>query len=237
MYRYDKHTDLTFPSGLHSHCEIIIVSGGELTVSVNSEPVTVKKNEGIYLPGYIIHSFKTDLHSECRIWEFDSSFIQERMPSSIKTFNFPAECITLFEESRTDENMYIKKSEIYFITSFICSDSAKAHNIKTGDIIGKTCFFIAENFKDCITLEDAAAYVGISSPYLSRTFKNSVGLSFTECLINTRVDNAMNLLKFSSTAVTEIAMLCGFGTPRNFNRFFKRVTGRTPSEYRKESKK
>ena len=236
MYRYDNHTDLIFPSGLHNHCEIIIVSSGELIVTVNSQPVTVKYGEGIYLPGYVIHSFETAEHSECHIWEYDSAFIQENISNKILTFKYPTEALELFTKNRNSSDNYMKKSEIYFIISCICSDSSKIYDLKNDDIVGKTCFYIAENYKDSITLNDAADYVGVSPAYLSRIFKGSVGLSFSSCLISTRIDNAMNLLKYSTTAVTEIAMLCGFGTLRNFNRFFKRVTGKTPSEYRKETK-
>ncbi len=47
MYRYNTYTDLTFPSGLHNHCEIIAVSQGEMTVMANAEPVTLKEGEGV----------------------------------------------------------------------------------------------------------------------------------------------------------------------------------------------
>lgn len=237
MYRYDNHTDLTFPSGLHNHCEIIIVSSGKLTVIVNSQPVQIEQGNGLYLPGYVIHSFKTNEHSECHIWEYDSAFIQEKISNRIITFKFPIKALELFGKSRNSSDCYIKKSEIYFIMSCIGSGTSEIYDLKNDDIVGKTCYYIAENYRDNITLTDAAGYAGVSPSYLSRTFKSSVGLSFNSCLTATRIDNAMNMLKYSTTSVTEIAMHCGFGTLRNFNRFFKRIMGCTPTEYRKDIKR
>ena len=233
MYRYNTYTDLTFPSGLHNHCEIIIVSQGEMTVMANSEPIVLKEGEGVFLPSYVIHSFLTRTHSQCHIWEYDSTFIREDLSSNIRTFKYPAKSIELFNEHRNAADVYMNRSEIYFIASCVCFGQAKLYAIKSNDVIGKTCYYIAEHFREEVTLKDAAAYAGVSPAYLSRTFKSNIGLPFSSCLASTRVDCAMNLLKYGSASVTEIAALCGFGTLRNFNRFFKRIVGCTPSEYRK----
>ncbi len=234
MYRYNTYTDLTFPSGLHSHCEIIAVSQGEMTVMANAEPVTLKEGEGVFLPGYVIHSFLTPEHSRCHIWEYDPSFIREKLSTNIQIFCFSTEALALFDKRRDDTDLYAKKSEIYYLASCICSDTAEVYTLKSDDVIGKTCYYIAEHFQEEITLTDVAAYAGVSPAYLSRTFKSSVGLSFSACLTCTRIDHAMNQLKYGNASVTDIALLSGFGTLRNFNRFFKRITGCTPSEYRKK---
>ena len=207
-----------------------------MLVTFNSQNVTLKCGEGIYLPGYVIHSFKTISNSECHIWEFDSAFTEEKISNKIQTFKIPIEAICFFKNINSSPDDYIKKSEIYFIFSCIHSNFSRKYDLKNDDIISKTCFYIAENYNDFITLNDAANFAGVSPTYLSKIFKDSMGISFCSCLNTTRIDSAMNMLKYGTNTVTQIAMLCGFGSLRNFNRFFKSIIGCTPSEYRKKSK-
>lgn len=108
MCRYNTYTDLTFPSGLHNHCEIIVVSQGEMIVMTNAEPVTLKEGEGVFLPGYVIHSFLTPEHSRCHVWEYDPSFIREKLSANIQTFCFSAEALTLFDKRRNGTDLYAK---------------------------------------------------------------------------------------------------------------------------------
>ena len=48
-----------------------------------------------------------------------------------------------------------------------------------------------------------------------------------------RVDAAINLLSTTSDSVINVALKCGYSTPANFNRIFKKITGTSPKDYRK----
>lgn len=51
-----------------------------------------------------------------------------------------------------------------------------------------------------------------------------------------RIDKAVNLLTKTNDTVINIASKCGFNSPANFNRIFKKITGLTPKECRKHAK-
>ena len=67
--------------------------------------------------------------------------------------------------------------------------------------------------------------------YLSRLFKQIIGKSLTEYISEVKLRKAKELLK-SSMQVNEVAMSLGFATSSYFIRFFKKLTGQTPQQYR-----
>ncbi len=87
-----------------------------------------------------------------------------------------------------------------------------------------------EKRHDEYTFQDAVDYMGMSEAYFSRYFKGATGTTFSQYLGYVRVNAAVKLLQEEPTLpVTEVAVRCGFGTIRNFNRTFKELTGFAPS--------
>lgn len=76
---------------------------------------------------------------------------------------------------------------------------------------------------------------GISRPYLCRIFKTMTGVSPIDYIIRKRIDEAKFRLIDTSKSVLEISEECGFHSLSNFNSLFKRMTGCTPGNYRKNS--
>ncbi|KRF03623.1 hypothetical protein ASG89_02340 [Paenibacillus sp. Soil766] len=105
---------------------------------------------------------------------------------------------------------------------------------KYGDMIVKVKEFMQANFdKDNFSLQDAAEYVNLSTNYLSRVFSQETGQTFIEFLTQIRIRKAMELLKSTSAKSYEIAFLVGYNDPHYFSNLFKRLTGMTPKEFRK----
>lgn len=95
--------------------------------------------------------------------------------------------------------------------------------------------FINENFCDQITLDDIAQASNISKFHFIRLFKSSYNMTVWEYINIKRIDKASYLLGSTNENITSIAMKCGFNSPTNFNRIFKKVTGCVPREYRKHT--
>lgn len=87
-----------------------------------------------------------------------------------------------------------------------------------------------------ITVEDVAGHVGIERSYLYRVFKRELGCSVAEYIQNRKINKARSLLLQSNMTATEIANSLCFDSPSHFCKSFKRHTGFTPSEYRKNQK-
>lgn len=96
--------------------------------------------------------------------------------------------------------------------------------------------FINSNYEQHINLETLSNKFYFSSAYLSRTFKNIMGISLNSYIQHVRVRAAQNLLTDSNYSITKIAELTGFSSINRFEQIFKAVTDKTPSSYRKNAK-
>lgn len=100
-------------------------------------------------------------------------------------------------------------------------------------IIRKAINYASDNYKDSIMLDDIASYIYISSNYFSRIFKEEMGESFVTWLNKYRVKKAQELLETGNLKIYEVAEQVGFNDYRYFNKLFKRYSGCTPIDYRK----
>lgn len=92
--------------------------------------------------------------------------------------------------------------------------------------------YLDVNYMHAITLADAARQANMSLFYFSRFFKSISGMSYIAYLSNIRVNQAEQLLLTTDKTVLDIALECGFTNIRTFNRVFKQIKQRTPSELR-----
>lgn len=93
--------------------------------------------------------------------------------------------------------------------------------------------YMANNFKDAITLEQVASYAGQNPTALCRNFKLSTGRSIFTCLLEIRVDFAYKLLVNSDFSIIQVAYESGFRNISHFNHKFKEMSGLSPLEYRR----
>ncbi len=94
-------------------------------------------------------------------------------------------------------------------------------------------FFIDNNnFLNEITLKDFAEYLGYEMGYASRLCIKYTGYSFVKYKIYLRLQYAKHLISSTTTPIAEISLKSGFNSLSVFNRFFKKDTGYSPSEYR-----
>lgn len=82
---------------------------------------------------------------------------------------------------------------------------------------------------------DYAALLAISANHLNRTVKEITGKTASGSISEMLVQEAKAVLKYTDASVSEIAYQLNFSEPAAFNRFFKKMTGETPLEYRKSA--
>ena len=94
--------------------------------------------------------------------------------------------------------------------------------------------YIKENYADPdLNLNGICAHLGISTSHFSSIFKEETGETFMEFLIRIRMEKAKELLEHTSLKNYEIAERVGFADPHYFGISFKKMTGKTPTEYAK----
>jgi AraC-like DNA-binding protein len=85
------------------------------------------------------------------------------------------------------------------------------------------------------TVDEMAALVGLGTTAFSEKVKSYTGFSPLNYLINIRISEAIKLLKRPDVHVTDIALDMGFYSSQHFATTFKKLTGYTPSEFRKKN--
>jgi AraC-like DNA-binding protein len=85
------------------------------------------------------------------------------------------------------------------------------------------------------TVEEMAALVGLGITAFSEKVKGFTGFSPLNYLINIRISEAIKLLKQPDVHITDIALDVGFYSSQHFATTFKKLTGYTPSEFRKKN--
>ncbi|HTF20118.1 MAG TPA: AraC family transcriptional regulator [Chryseolinea sp.] len=94
--------------------------------------------------------------------------------------------------------------------------------------------YVMANFRDKITLSDAAAIASMAATSFSRYFKVHANKTFSDFVSEIRIGHACKLLAEKKVAVAQIADESGFHTMSNFNRQFRNLTGYHPLEYRRK---
>ncbi len=100
--------------------------------------------------------------------------------------------------------------------------------------IDRVCTYLNQNYKENISLEDAAAIAAMSMTAFCRFFKRSTGKTFIDFVNELRIGHACSLLIESDLTIAEICYDVGFNNVSNFNRRFLERHYICPKEYRKE---
>lgn len=94
---------------------------------------------------------------------------------------------------------------------------------------------LRQNLSHQWTVEEMAALVGLGTTAFSEKVKNYTGFTPLNYLINIRISEAIKLLKRQDVNVTEIALETGFYSSQHFATTFKKLTGYTPSQFKKNT--
>jgi len=92
--------------------------------------------------------------------------------------------------------------------------------------------YIDAHLGEDIKLADLASLLDISQYHFSRLFKQSLGVSPYQYLLQQRVARAKHLLKHTDQLITHIALACGFNSHSHLSKQFRQLTGMTPKAYR-----
>lgn len=105
---------------------------------------------------------------------------------------------------------------------------------KTTVLMGKVKKYLQHNYMMYdISLDSVSAILNINASYFSTQFKRTFGVNFVDYLTDLRINSAKELLADPMRPAAEVASMVGYESANYFARAFKKRTGMTPTEYRR----
>ncbi len=117
------------------------------------------------------------------------------------------------------------------------SASAPAATRSPGIALGPVCEYIDANLAGDLHLAVLAEMVGLGPDRFGEVFRSALGVSPYRYVLQRRIDRARGLLSSTTLAITRIAIDLGFADHAHFSATFRRVTGLTPSRFRREARR
>jgi AraC family transcriptional regulator len=142
------------------------------------------------------------------------------------------------EKNGTGEKLYIDSLTNIFVIHLLrhyATAQIELPSYKSGlyqHQLLKVLEYIEDHLDEDISLSDLAALLGISQFHFSRLFKQSIGLTPYQYLLQQRIERAKQLLKHTNQSIIDIAFLCGFNSHSHLTKQFRQITGVTPRNYR-----
>jgi len=98
--------------------------------------------------------------------------------------------------------------------------------------MARTRQFIEKHQAEPLSLGRVAQAANISRCYFCKMFKRATGMNFIDYLARVRVEKSKTLLLNPHSRISEAAFASGFQSMTNFNRSFRRIVGRSPTQFR-----
>ena len=102
--------------------------------------------------------------------------------------------------------------------------------------IWKARNFIDAHSSEELSLGKVARAANTSPNYFSEKFKEATGVNFVKYVARARFEKAAALLRGGELRISEIAFAVGFQSLSQFNRVFKKLSGKSPTEYRAQTR-
>ncbi|MBE6704159.1 MAG: helix-turn-helix domain-containing protein [Ruminococcaceae bacterium] len=248
-----------FPLHYHRHLEFLYITEGEFHMDIGGKRYRISRGDTVLITPYILHSYikNTDCsrciivsEPEC-IGYMGDFFLKNHpicpvMPSgSVKTIVPDIEekmrdiynlCHTIPYHEPIKQMRIIALIQDTFsrlCASYVFEDSKKyVNNIYISAL--KLC---CDNFSDEeFGLDMISRALNVSTSTVQKLFAKNMHMGVKEYINYLRAGNARSLIVSTNRSISSIALSCGFGTIRSFNRTFLKFYGVTPGELRRLGK-
>lgn len=256
LYITHSNYDKGWHSTPHTHhfTELFYIVKGKGAFVLPNEEVPVKENDLVIINPNVEHTEKSNKRDPL---EYIALGI-EGLAFSLPIDNHRKTELFTYQGNKTDILFYLNillrevqhKQSGYEVISrniieIIIAKIRRAKNVKVeknapkrmNQSVAFVKHYMNQNFRDPITLDLLAKIGNINKYYLVHIFKENIGISPIGYLNEVRIKEAKALLENTDVTLAEIASISGFSSQSFFSQVFKRETGKTPSQYRKNAMK
>ncbi len=235
---------------------ILFIINGKLEVETNSRYYSLEENDLLVLNRNQLYQVRGTEENGVLMLNITDSFINRYYPMyHNRRFLLFSREVEMGRELMMDKSRkllaemmisYLRKDESYQleIQMSICQillilirnfsiEGTVFEKIDTDDQrLTQVIEYIERNYDQPITLEEMAQRTYLSTAYLSRYFKQKMGIGFSRFLMNIRLKHSLKDLLYTTDSISQISLKNGFPNTKSFTNLFKDVYGVTPSEYR-----
>lgn len=227
----------------HSHevIEIIYLIDAKACIDTHDKMLYPTWCDMVVYPPYHVHQEYIDMNAsqKCMYIQIDvKSKVDLSVPFQVKDIEgklywLLSEVVKLSQLENTDERAGL--IEAYMKAMFINIKLSLTSFKERDDILMQAMSYIRYNYSEDLTVDRLARMFYVSPSYISRLFHKKIGITPMNYVANIRIEAAKKLLCFSEVSINEIASMIGIEDPKYFSRLFKKVTQKTPTEFRKMS--
>ncbi len=138
--------------------------------------------------------------------------------------------INRLDESTTEEQLSQIHHEVFM------EYCKRMQKVNSGNAYSKHVLMcldlIYDNIYSGVRVQEIADKLGLTPQYLSKLFKQEVGVTISDYIMSRRIQAAENMLKFSEYSPLDIGNYLNFSSHSHFIACFKKHTGLTPKQYR-----
>lgn len=146
----------------------------------------------------------------------------------------------LFEAEQQSRNRDLLMNSILYEYLFLLADRFPNENPVSeenrSNYVEAVLRFIEGAYCDPITVQDIADHLSLNRSYLHRQFKNVMGMSIQNYLLDYRIRRACSLLKNTDLPIHVVARSVSYQDPLHFSKLFHQKKGVSPSEYREKKR-
>lgn len=257
MVWQSAYQDISFLAHWHQELELIYIRSGKARFRINDDEFTANAGDLVYVDtGDFHYSDSYDCKNILDFIIFDpgiisphysrANFVHPLITSEmLEQLNMADSTRQLFDQvSRElrEKNPWYQELTSAMLKGFVyrlrrALPTRKESSVVSNDRmemfyhIQRVLTYIDEHYNEALPLSRAASMMNFSESHFSKVFKKLVGLNYIAYLNAVRIEHSASMLRSTGAKVSDIALSCGFGNVRSFNRAFKKYTGFTPSEF------
>lgn len=245
------------PSTRNHYLFHYVISGTGKLDAVDSSGITrtysIKSGEGFLIyPRQVTTYYADQTHPWEYTWvEFDGLRVKEALElagltmdnpiyhSNARDLSLELKQELLYIAQHSDQSPFHLIGHLYLALDYLTRSSASRRQLQSGKLrdfyVKEATSFIEQNFQNDISVEDIAAFCNLNRSYFGKIFRDAVGKSPQEFLIQYRMTKAAELLKLTQLSVKDISNAVGYPSQLHFSRAFKNTFGIPPREWRAQN--
>lgn len=242
----------TFGPAVREHYVIHYIISGEGTLFIDGQEYHLHKNQGFLLCPGIVSKYQA---SNTSPWEYiwigfhglnAASYLKSaNLSTDNPVFTYDkdeklkeclADMVKTYDNYSFGANLRMQSLLYQLFAELIDNNTAqrKPNTMTTQyNYVRKSLEFIQMNYMNDLNVNKLAEYINLNRSYLCTLFKKTLNTSPQTYIAQYRINRACELLKNPAYLISDISLMVGYKDYAVFQRYFKKIIGISPSQYRK----